>query len=391
MGWIKKSNINWIEYQQFAVFRRLKSRDGWAAKWAACMSQDIVGFSDPSLCKSIDSDPIPSSDSLHLTEDFCKFRQIGTRQNGVALLKSFFEDRGCFYTKAMSSPVTAPTACSRLSPYIAFGLVSMKEIHHYTRQFQTKEAFVDRQYKTAWRQAVRSFSGRLRWHCHFIQKLEDEPSIEFSPIHSAYNTISYHDRSHLDSFERWKSGQTGYPLVDACMRALKEWGWLNFRMRAMVMSFVAHHLFLHWKQPAIYLATQFTDYEPGIHYSQCQMQSGTTGINAIRIYNPIKQGLDHDPDGVFIKKWVPELRDCPAEKVHAPWEWVSAQNKYSKPIVDESEARKFAASQLYALRRTAPFKDEAQKIVKKHASRRKAQLKPKHSMNQLSFLIKYFL
>ena len=113
----KKSNINWIEYQQFAVFRRLKSRDGWAAKWAACMSQDIVGFSDPSLCKSIDSDPIPSSDSLHLTEDFCKFRQIGTRQNGVALLKSFLKIEDVFIQRQCHRRNGA-NSCSRLSPIL---------------------------------------------------------------------------------------------------------------------------------------------------------------------------------------------------------------------------------------------------------------------------------
>ena len=168
------------------------------------------------------------------------------------------------------------------------------------------------------------------------------------------------------------------------MRALQSWGWLNFRMRAMVMSFAAHHLGLHWKAPALYLAQQFVDYEPGIHYSQCQMQAGTTGINSIRIYTPIKQSRDHDPNGKFIKRWIPELRACPEAFIHSPWEWESEHNLYSKPIVDEKQARQEAAAKLYGLRRSKTFRKEAADIVKKHASRKgdssRVKRKPKNQL-----------
>jgi hypothetical protein len=84
-------------------------------------------------------------------------------------------------------------------------------------------------------------------------------------------------------------------MVDACMRQLCATGWLNFRMRAMLVSFAAYHLWLHWRAPGLFLARQFLDFEPGIHWSQMQMQSGTTGINTLRIYSPAKQARDHDP------------------------------------------------------------------------------------------------
>ena len=224
--------------------------------------------------------------------------------------------------------------------------------------------------KGNWPSAMRSFTGRLRWHCHFIQKLEDEPSIEYANMHPAYNGLRESEFNEV-YFQAWKSGRTGYPMVDACMRALTATGWLNFRMRAMLMSFASYHLWLHWRAPALHLAHLFTDYEPGIHYSQVQMQSGTTGINAIRIYNPIKQAIDHDPDGVFIRHWIPELQKIDQAYIHTPWQAASQMNGYPMPIVDEKTARKSAASKLYGLRKNNDtHRLKAATIVRKHGSRK---------------------
>jgi deoxyribodipyrimidine photo-lyase len=173
------------------------------------------------------------------------------------------------------------------------------------------------------------------------------------------------------------------------MRSLKETGWLNFRMRAMIMSFASYHLWLHWREPALYLANLFVDYEPGIHYCQAQMQSGTTGINAIRIYNPIKQGIDHDPKGVFIRRWIPELRDMDETYIHMPWQAQLQMNNYPMPIIDEKEARKFAADQLYSLRKKNNFhKIEARKIFDKHGSRKSRFKKIKHKKSIIKDLQK---
>ena len=273
----------------------------------------------------------------------------------------------------MSSPLTAYDSCSRLSPHIAFGTISMREIVKKAdeRKKEIKKLF--KADKGNWSRSISTFSSRLRWHCHFIQKLEDQPDIQYKNIHSSYNNLRT-DKFNKMFFESWKDGLTGYPMVDACMRSLIKTGWLNFRMRAMLMSFASYHLWLPWQVTSKYLASLFTDYEPGIHYSQCQMQSGTTGINAIRIYNPIKQGIDHDPEGIFIKKWVPELRNVPKKEIHKPWENIKNIQDYKSPIINEVEARKDASSRIYKLRKSKLHKIESNQIFIKHGSR-KSRLK----------------
>ncbi|MDA0831452.1 MAG: deoxyribodipyrimidine photo-lyase [Proteobacteria bacterium] len=367
----KTLSIPWHEFQHNGVVRKLASRDGWAKQWHHYMTASSIALPARKygLDTSIDSDNLPSPNKLNLSDDLCKSPQVGGRHFGLALLDSFFETRGKFYTKEMSSPVTAYESCSRLSTYLAFGSISVREIYQLA---QARKVAIYEQTPpgSPWRSSARSFLSRLRWHCHFIQKLEDEPTIELKNLHPAIDGLregQFNDAH----FEAWKEGRTGYPFIDACMRALRATGWINFRMRAMLVSFSSNHLWLHWREPSLHLARLFLDYEPGIHYSQVQMQSGATGINAIRIYNPIKQSIDQDLKGVFIKKWVPELASLSTADIHTPWLAQNPPKNYPTPIVDEITARREANERLYSIRRSKNFQNLSSKIVKKHASRKK--------------------
>ena len=370
-AWARDAGVPWHEFRQFGVIRRLRARDGWAKAWDRDMAQPITPT--PKKLQPVhDAWPheIPSSKQLGLAPDPCPQRQHGGRAAALATLEGFLAERGRDYRFQMSSPLTAFTACSRLSPHLAWGSISMREVAQASWARMADVARASGFAARNWRGSLISFMGRQHWHCHFMQKLEDEPRLEFENLHRGYDGI----RSGAADAERlaaWSEGRTGYPFVDACMRALDRHGWINFRMRAMLMSFASYHLWLPWRASGLHLARKFVDYEPGIHWPQVQMQSGTTGINTIRIYNPVKQGLDQDPGGHFVRAYVPELAAVPDAFIHEPWRWPGiATVACPAPIVDNAEAMRAAREALHGLRRAAGHGEVAHEIAAKHGSRR---------------------
>jgi deoxyribodipyrimidine photo-lyase len=196
-------------------------------------------------------------------------------------------------------------------------------------------------------------------------------------MHSGFDGLRESHFNH-EYFERWKKGETGFPLIDACMRMLAQTGWINFRMRALLISFSSYQLWNHWREPALHLAREFLDYEPGIHYPQIQMQSGVTGINTLRIYNPVKQAQDQDPKGIFVKRWLPELHNVPNEFIFQPWTMptelqreisITMGSTYPLPIVDHLATAKHARDTLWPLVRNPSMRSEARQVFIKHGSR----------------------
>ena len=348
-AWARQQSIPWREIPQFGVIRPLRSRKGWAQRWEARMAESITPAPSRLVpLHGLSAGEPPTSAELGLDPDPCPHRQQGGRQAGLDELEHFLQHRVEHYCRSISSPNKAFTGCSRLSAYLTWGCLSMREVLQRSRVMQGR--------------GVRSFGSRLHWHCHFIQKLEDQPSIEWQDFHPFMRDLRDADADRLIA---WAEGKTGVPFVDACMRALRAHGWINFRMRAMLMSFASYNLWLPWRDSGLHLARQFVDYEPGIHWSQCQMQSGSTSINTIRIYNPIKQGRDHDPDGVFIRRWCPELADVPAVHLHEPWAFNGVN-----PIVDCADSARQAKEMIFAIRRSAGFDRHADAIQRRHGSRR---------------------
>ncbi|WP_373000400.1 FAD-binding domain-containing protein [Marinobacter sp.] len=384
IGWCSENLVEFREWNQFGVVRRLADRDVWDKAWTELMRQPLLEAPARIPAMKAIEGGVSGYDSQDFTlPDSCPDRQVGGSARGEKLLASFLDRRCVGYQYNISSPNTAVRACSRLSPHIAYGTVSLREIYQQAKATGNHRNTLPRKKKS-----LTSFRSRLHWHCHFIQKLEDEPELEFRAMHRAMEALKTGPND-TERLQRWQEGQTGWPLVDASMRALNHTGWINFRMRAMLMAIASYQLWLHWRDPALHLARLFTDFEPGIHYSQTQMQSGLTGINALRIYNPVLQSRKLDPDGEFIRRWTPELAGVPSEMIHTPWLMTPTQkeryggNTYISPVCDHEQAARVARKAVGDFRKQQVSQDETRRVLERHGSRKgPRQARPKLPENR---------
>ena len=344
-------------YEDFGIQTEHFNRDKWSFDWNKQMRKRLHD--------------LPKRNLFDQSKDLMQFDcfldrskkniQKGFQQGGTKaanrLLTSFFETRSEGYSKKMSSPHEAEESCSMLSPHIAFGSISIREIYqkleaHYPQSNFKKDLY--------------SFRKRLYWHCHFIQKLETEPAIEFNSMHSMCDDLR--PLENKEFIDRWINGETGFPFMDACMLYLREKGWINFRMRAMIMSFASYNLWQPWQSTSPLLGELFVDYEPGIHIPQVQMQSGVTGINLPRIYSVNKQSSDQDPEAKWIKQIIPTLNDIDPKKIHS----ADLHTTYISPVVDLKESSKYARDTIWSIRKGDEFKKIARSVYHKHGSRKRS-------------------
>ena len=347
-------------YDNFGLQLHKFNRDNWSRDWNLIMSRPLLS----SPCNSTFDKKLPLlnfedfEQSLNINALNLSRIQKGGEKLASELLGSFFEYRADGYSKKMSCPREAEIACSRLSPHIAFGSISIRKIYQELNNILSFSPF---------KKDLYSFKKRLHWHCHFVQKLETEPELEFRSMHPFCDELRTEENSEL--IEKWIKGQTGFPFLDACISYLNSNGWINFRMRAMIMSFASYNLWQPWQKTSPLLAELFTDFEPGIHISQVQMQSGVTGINLPRIYSVFKQSLDQDPTAEWTKKIIPELKNVGTDLIHN----AELKDLYFDQIIDPKLSAKKARETIWAMRKNNDFKKVAREVYLKHGSRKKQQ------------------
>jgi len=367
-AWARDSNLQWIEVPQSGVERCCAGREGWTARRNRFLAEPLAQVSALKPVAEA-TGAVPSAKSLQLPGDPCPNRQPGGRVAGLLALNNFTDLRAQTYRLALSAPLTAERTGSRLSPYLAFGAVSGREVAQ-----AISDQKLARRGQPGWAGSLRSFEARLALRDHFNQTLEDQPSLETHALHPAMEGV--HPRQPDSArLTAWASGETGLPFVDACMRYLRATGWLSYQMRAMLQSVASYHLWLDWRASGLQLARLFTDYEPGIHWAQVQILSGTTGASALRIFDPVKQGQAQDPKGVFIRRWVPELAKVPDMFLHEPWKWPRARQvlgqRYPEPVIDPAAAVRAARAAIGERRHQPGFQAVAARIVAQHGGRKR--------------------
>ncbi|WP_010135995.1 cryptochrome/deoxyribodipyrimidine photo-lyase family protein [Ochrovirga pacifica] len=358
--------ITWKENIWNGVLRGLKNRRGWVGKWKNYMNASVFPFHPKNQLLTIHE--IEELEKQFSVMDLATPEQNSIQKGGVTEAlkyeKSFFEERYLNYNKGISKPKIAVESCSRLSPYLAWGNLStrqvwqaLKAIRHHSKNKKDLDAF----------------AARLKWQAHFIQKFEMEHTMENASINKGYRMLK---KTISEQYQiAWQTGQTGIPMIDACMRCLNETGYLNFRMRAMIVSFFTHMLWQPWQDCAVYLSKMFIDFEPGIHFAQVQMQAGETGVNTLRIYNPIKNGYEHDSNADFIRKWVPELAHLQTKHIHEPYLMTPLEQglyhlklgtDYPLPIIDLKQKRNRASKILWEMKHDPLVMEENERILDRH-------------------------
>lgn len=307
-------------------------------------------------------------------------------------LRSFTDERADGYSRQIGNPSSGRRSSSRLSTYLAWGCISMRQVYQWTKRIPVSRPVG---------QELRRFRERLWWRAHYYQKLEAEWQIERSPLNPALAALGRQlvspavqpghpgpspctcvprpDPAHplatgTAAYERLVKGTTGFPMIDASVRCLEATGWLNFRMRAMLVTFATFVLWLDWRSVATFLSSRFLDYDPGIHYGQLQMQAGLTGYHIPRNYNPWKQGEEKDPQGVFVHRWLPELRKIPAPWCHYPHRMTPLEQQlygyreadYPSPMVDYAQASRTHMDRYWSVRNSAAAQEALPAIWARH-------------------------
>jgi deoxyribodipyrimidine photo-lyase len=285
----------------------------------------------------IESESIPNLKTLGLIDDQKPIPNGGTLAARRVLTQFLTEKTPAYYWQ-LSYPSAMST--SGLSPYLKFGVISIRECYQQARQCaDTGTVNVQR--------SCQQLISRIRWGSGFTQRFRYLPQLELNSLYTIFDQEGWPFSAEL--YKAWQDGKTGFPIVDAaarCLVATGGWQELNFRVRAIYASFLSNLLGFDWRYGALHFMRHLIDGDCPIDHYQWAMQAGVTHCldkSWTRIYNPEQSAVARcDPEGKFVKRWLPELADVPTEYLGTP----PSINGYPKPVIDYHTARQQRVQQL---------------------------------------------
>lgn len=253
---------------------------------------------------------------------------------GLEALKEFLRQKVFEYSEGRNVP-SISGGTSRLSAHLRFGTVNIRTVLHRLRQAAESAT------STQARQGVEVWQSELIWREFYIQILANFPRVATGSFRPEYDRLEWSGTD--EHFQAWCEGMTGYPIVDAAMRCLKATGWMHNRLRMICSMFLTKDLLISWQRGEHHFMRELVDGDLAANNGGWQWSAGT-GTDAapyFRIFNPVSQGEKFDPDGTFVRQWVPELSSLKGEWIHRPWEnpVLVSGTQYPRPIVDHATQR----------------------------------------------------
>ena len=284
-----------------------------------------------------DDGPIPTLSELGFEAPEADVPAAGT-DVARSLLDSFLEDGVYRYEEARDYPIESCT--SRLSAHLKFGTIGIREVDERVRE-TIERASGQR------RESVEEFRSQLAWREFYTHVLYFNPEVVAANYKEYENPIEWEDDENL--LAAWKRGETGYPIVDAGMRQLREEAFMHNRVRMIVASFLTKDLLIDWRHGYDHFRELLVDHDTANDNGgwQWAASTGTDSQPYFRIFNPMTQGERYDPDAEYIKKYVPELEGVDSDVIHewhelTPTQRVNSAPEYPEPIVEHSERREQA-------------------------------------------------
>ncbi|ESP88249.1 cryptochrome/photolyase family protein [Candidatus Halobonum tyrrellensis] len=306
-------------------------------KWRDREKRDPVDPPAADALADVTGDDLPSIGDLGFEDPDADVQSAGT-EAARERLDAFCDGPIHEYEAARDYPARENT--SRLSADLKWGTVGVREVYEATvdaREGRTGDAD----------ESVETFRSQLAWREFYAQVLWDEPSVAAENYKSYANPIEWRDAP--DDLRAWKEGETGYPIVDAGMRQLREEAFVHNRLRMIVASFLTKDLRIDWREGYAHFREHLADHDTANDTGgwQWAASTGTDAQPYFRIFNPVTQGEKYDPDAEYIREYVPELADVPADRVHEWTELTDGERRetceaYPHPVVDHGEAREAA-------------------------------------------------